>query len=117
VSLRLCARATRACVCVEVCIVCLCPACEGYYVVGGLFRNFFCCKTEGKEAEIKELYMMRRTACNMREISIENPRMGGRGRGRMKRGRGIKGRVDRSRGIDIHIAQALTKINPTDPFR
>jgi hypothetical protein len=33
----------------------------------------------------------------------------------MKRGSGIKGRDDRSSGIEIRIAEALAKINPTDP--
>ena len=33
---------------------------------------------------------------------------------RMKRGIGIKGRDDRSIGIEIHIAESL--INPTDPL-
>ncbi len=35
---------------------------------------------------------------------------------RMKHGSGIKGRDDRSRGIEIRIADALAKINPTDPL-
>ncbi len=35
---------------------------------------------------------------------------------RMKRGSGIKDRDDRSSGIEIHIAEALAKIRPTDPF-
>jgi hypothetical protein len=35
---------------------------------------------------------------------------------RMKRGSGIKGRDDRSSGIEIHIADAFAKINPTDPL-
>jgi hypothetical protein len=34
----------------------------------------------------------------------------------MNRGRGINGRDDRSSGIEIRIADALAKINPTDPF-
>ena len=34
----------------------------------------------------------------------------------MKRGRGINGRDDRSSGIEIRIADALAKINPTDPL-
>ena len=34
---------------------------------------------------------------------------------RMKRGSGIKGRDDRSSGIEIRIADTLAKINPTDP--
>jgi hypothetical protein len=34
----------------------------------------------------------------------------------MKRGSGIKGRDDRSSGIEIRIADALAKINPTDPL-
>jgi hypothetical protein len=34
----------------------------------------------------------------------------------MKRGSGIKGRDDRSSGIEIRIADALAKINPTDPI-
>jgi hypothetical protein len=32
----------------------------------------------------------------------------------MKRGRGIDGRDDRSSGIEIRMADALAKINPTD---
>ncbi len=35
---------------------------------------------------------------------------------RMKRGSGIKGRDDRSIGIEIRIGDTLTKINPTDPL-
>ena len=35
---------------------------------------------------------------------------------RMKHGSGIKDRDDRSSGIEIHIAEALAKINPTDPL-
>jgi hypothetical protein len=35
---------------------------------------------------------------------------------RMKRGNGIKGRDDKSSGIEIRIAEALAKINPTDPL-
>jgi hypothetical protein len=34
----------------------------------------------------------------------------------MKHGSGIKGRDDRSRGIEIRISEALVKINPTDPL-
>jgi hypothetical protein len=34
----------------------------------------------------------------------------------MKRGRGINSRDDRSSGIEIRMADALAKINPTDPF-
>jgi hypothetical protein len=34
----------------------------------------------------------------------------------MKHGSGIKGRDDRSSGIEIRIADALAKINPTDPL-
>jgi hypothetical protein len=34
----------------------------------------------------------------------------------MKHGSGIKDRDDRSSGIDIHIAEALAKIDPTDPL-
>jgi hypothetical protein len=34
----------------------------------------------------------------------------------MKRGRGINGRDDRSSGIEIRMAEALAKINPTDPL-
>ncbi len=33
---------------------------------------------------------------------------------RMKHGSGIKGRDDRSSGIEIRIADPLPKINPTD---
>ena len=35
---------------------------------------------------------------------------------RLKRGSGMKGRGDRSIGIEIRIADALAKINPTDPL-
>ena len=35
---------------------------------------------------------------------------------RMKHGSGIKGRDDRSNGIEIRLADALAKINPTDPL-
>jgi hypothetical protein len=34
----------------------------------------------------------------------------------MKHGSGIKDRDDRSSGIEIHIGEALAKINPTDPL-
>jgi hypothetical protein len=34
----------------------------------------------------------------------------------MKRGSGIKDRDDRSSSIEIRIAEALAKINPTDPL-
>jgi hypothetical protein len=34
----------------------------------------------------------------------------------MKRGSGIKGLDDRSSGIEMLIAEALAKINPTDPL-
>jgi hypothetical protein len=34
----------------------------------------------------------------------------------MKRGRGINGRDDRSSGVEIRMAEALAKINPTDPL-
>jgi hypothetical protein len=34
----------------------------------------------------------------------------------MKRGSGIKGRNDKSSGIEIRIAEALAKINPADPL-
>jgi hypothetical protein len=36
---------------------------------------------------------------------------------RMKRGNGRKGRDDRSSGIEILMADAFAKINPTDPLR
>ena len=35
---------------------------------------------------------------------------------RMKHGNGIKGRDDKSSGIEIRMADALAKINPTDPL-
>jgi hypothetical protein len=35
---------------------------------------------------------------------------------RMKRGRGIKGLDDKSKGMEILMADAFTKINPTDPL-
>jgi hypothetical protein len=48
------------------------------------------------------------------------PREGAKsGRGRLrqiKRGRGIKGRDDKSRGIEILMTETFTKINPTDPL-
>ena len=34
----------------------------------------------------------------------------------MKRGGGIKGRDDKSSGIEILMAEAFAKINPTDPL-
>ncbi len=34
----------------------------------------------------------------------------------MKHGNGIKGRDDKSNGIEIRMADALAKINPTDPL-
>ena len=41
----------------------------------------------------------------------------GRGRlERMKRGNGIKGRDDRSSGIEILMTDSFVKMNPTDPF-
>ena len=36
---------------------------------------------------------------------------------RIKRGSGIKDRDDRSSGIEILMADAFAKINPTDPLR
>ena len=36
---------------------------------------------------------------------------------RMKHSSGIKGRDDKSSGIEILIAEAFAKINPTDPLR
>ncbi len=35
---------------------------------------------------------------------------------RMKRGRGMHGRDDKSSGIEILMVDALAKINPTDPL-
>ena len=35
---------------------------------------------------------------------------------RMKHVSGIKGRDDKSSGIDMHMTDALAKINPTDPL-
>jgi hypothetical protein len=35
---------------------------------------------------------------------------------RMKRGSGIKGRDDKSSGMEIRMVEALAKINPTDPL-
>jgi hypothetical protein len=34
----------------------------------------------------------------------------------MKHGSGVKGRDDRSTGIEIHIVDAVVKINSTDPL-
>jgi hypothetical protein len=36
---------------------------------------------------------------------------------RIKHGSGIKGREDKSSGIEILIAEAFAKINPTEPLR
>ncbi len=46
----------------------------------------------------------------------EGARSGATRLDRMKRGSGIKDRDDRSSGIEIRIAEALAKINPTDPL-
>ncbi len=35
---------------------------------------------------------------------------------RMKRGGGIKGLDDKSKGMEILVAEAFAKINPTDPL-
>jgi hypothetical protein len=35
----------------------------------------------------------------------------------MKHGNGIKGREDRTGGIEILIADVFAKINPTEPFK
>jgi hypothetical protein len=35
---------------------------------------------------------------------------------RLKRGSGIKGREDRSSGVEIRITDVLAKINPTEPL-
>ena len=34
----------------------------------------------------------------------------------MKRGRGIKGRDDKTMGMEIHMTEDFSKINPTDPL-
>jgi hypothetical protein len=34
----------------------------------------------------------------------------------MKHGHGIKGRDDKSSGIEIHISEVFDKIKPTDPL-
>ncbi len=44
------------------------------------------------------------------------PKSGVEGKERMKYGSGIKDRDDRSSGIEIRMADALPKINPTDPL-
>ncbi len=36
---------------------------------------------------------------------------------RMKRGSGMKGREDKSNGIEILITESFVKINPTEPLR
>jgi hypothetical protein len=36
--------------------------------------------------------------------------------GRMKHGRGMNGRDDKSSGMEIRMADDLAKINPTDPL-
>ena len=35
---------------------------------------------------------------------------------RMKRGRGMKGRDDKSMGMEILMTETFSKINPTDPL-
>jgi hypothetical protein len=35
----------------------------------------------------------------------------------MKRGRGMKDREERSKGMETFIVETLTKIKPTDPLR
>ena len=41
----------------------------------------------------------------------------GRGRlGRMKHGNGVKGRDDKSRGIEILVVEVFVKVNPNDPL-
>ena len=47
----------------------------------------------------------------------EGVRRGGDRRELKKRGRGMKGRVDKSRGIVTLIPETLSKINPKEPFR
>jgi hypothetical protein len=58
--------------------------------------------------------------CLGRTWGKENKEGGKSGRGcleRMKHGNGIKGRDDRSSGIEILMSDAFTKINPTDPLK
>ena len=47
----------------------------------------------------------------------EGARGGVERRERMKRGSGMKDRDERSRGMEIHISEALTKIKPIEPKR
>ena len=47
----------------------------------------------------------------------EGVRGGGERREGMKRGRGMKVRVDKSRGMETSIAEALAEIKPTGPLR
>ena len=50
------------------------------------------------------------------ENTREGTKSGAARLGRMKRGRGMNGRDDKSSGIEIRMADALAKINPTDPL-
>jgi hypothetical protein len=75
--------------------------------------------------------MMSRKANEALEINTQhlplrqNAEAKGRGKGieavgyreRMKRGSGIKDRDERSRGAEILMTDAFTKIKPTEPFR
>jgi hypothetical protein len=55
-------------------------------------------------------------AGNEGEKTREGAKKGATRLDHMKHGSGIKGRDDRSSGIEIHIADTLAKINPTDPL-
>jgi hypothetical protein len=50
------------------------------------------------------------------EKTREGTKSGAARLGRMKRGRGMTDRDDKSSGIEIRMADALAKINPTDPL-
>jgi len=47
---------------------------------------------------------------------LKGTKSGGARLGRMKRGRGMNDRDDKSNGIEIPMTDALPKINPTDPL-
>ena len=50
------------------------------------------------------------------ENTREGTKSGAARLGRMKRGRGMNDRDDKSSGIEIRMADVLAKINPTDPL-
>ena len=59
---------------------------------------------------------MCRSGKSPRRNTREGTKSGAARLGRMKRGRGMNGRDDKSSGIEIRMTDALAKINPTDPL-